>query len=165
MMPLVSLLSGRQTMRWSAVSSRSSSGPRAPPQPGLVGDRAPCPGDRDAPQPRQRSTDQASAPHRVKWLHHLETPATSSTLLVEAITSATLPAGRGHVYIAGEVQVVAAVQRSRTDSNLTRSSPRRTGGVEKPMPIAASLTDWLARAASGVADSVQEHDALARRMR
>jgi hypothetical protein len=38
-------------------------------------------------------------------------------------------------------------------------------GVEKPMPIAASLTDWLARAASGVADSVQEHDALARRMR
>ncbi len=54
----------------------------------------------------------ASAPHQVKWLHHLETPATSSTLLVEAITSATLPAGRGHVYIAGEVQVVAAVQRA-----------------------------------------------------
>jgi hypothetical protein len=112
MMPLVSLLSGRQTMRWSAVSSRSSSGPRAPPQPGLVGDRAPCPGDLDALQPRQRSTDQASAPHQVKWLHYLETPATSSTLLVEAITSATLPAGRGHVYIAGEVQVVAAVQRA-----------------------------------------------------
>jgi NADPH-dependent ferric siderophore reductase len=48
----------------------------------------------------------------VKWLHRGDTPSTSSTLLSDAITSATLPPGRGHVYIAGEVQVVAEVQRA-----------------------------------------------------
>lgn len=52
----------------------------------------------------------ASAADEVQWLHRGDTPAISSTLLVEAITSATLPAGRGHIYIAGEVQVVAEVQ-------------------------------------------------------
>ena len=48
----------------------------------------------------------------VKWLHRGDIPAWSSDALVEAMQSAELPAGRGHVYIAGEVQVVAAVQRA-----------------------------------------------------
>jgi NADPH-dependent ferric siderophore reductase len=48
----------------------------------------------------------------VKWLYRRDRPAWSSNLLVEAVSSADLPAGRGHVYIAGEVQVVAAVQRA-----------------------------------------------------
>jgi NADPH-dependent ferric siderophore reductase len=52
------------------------------------------------------------AAHSVQWLHRGDGPATSSTLLVEAITAAELPPGRGHVYIAGEVQVVAEVQRA-----------------------------------------------------
>ena len=55
---------------------------------------------------------EASRAHEVRWLHRGNTPPISSTLLVEAITSAKLPAGRGHVYIAGEVQVVAEVQRA-----------------------------------------------------
>jgi NADPH-dependent ferric siderophore reductase len=55
---------------------------------------------------------EASGAHEVKWLHRGDTPATSSTLLVEAMSSAKLRAGRGHVYIAGEVQVVAEVQRA-----------------------------------------------------
>jgi NADPH-dependent ferric siderophore reductase len=54
----------------------------------------------------------ASGAHTVRWLQRGDTPATASTLLVEAITTAELPAGRGHVYIAGEVQVVADVQRA-----------------------------------------------------
>jgi NADPH-dependent ferric siderophore reductase len=49
---------------------------------------------------------------RVNWLHRGETGAISSDLLVDAMNSAELPAGRGHVYIAGEVQIVAAVQRA-----------------------------------------------------
>jgi NADPH-dependent ferric siderophore reductase len=48
----------------------------------------------------------------VEWLHRGDTPATASALLVEAMRSAVLPPGRGHVYIAGEVQIVAEVQRA-----------------------------------------------------
>jgi NADPH-dependent ferric siderophore reductase len=48
----------------------------------------------------------------VTWLHRGDTAAISSTMLVEAMITATLPPGRGHVYIAGEVQVVADVQRA-----------------------------------------------------
>jgi NADPH-dependent ferric siderophore reductase len=55
---------------------------------------------------------ESSVTREVNWLQRGETPATSSTLLTEAITSATLPPGRGHLYIAGEVQVVAEVQRA-----------------------------------------------------
>jgi NADPH-dependent ferric siderophore reductase len=57
------------------------------------------------------SIDNGSA-HKVSWFHRGDTPATASNLLVEALNSAELPPGRGHVYIAGEVQVVAAVQRA-----------------------------------------------------
>jgi NADPH-dependent ferric siderophore reductase len=52
------------------------------------------------------------SPQPVTWLHRGETAAISSDLLVDAMTAAELPPGRGHVYIAGEVQVVAAVQRA-----------------------------------------------------
>ena len=48
----------------------------------------------------------------VSWLHRGDAQAISSTMLVDAMSSAELPAGRGHVYIAGEVQIVAAVQRA-----------------------------------------------------
>jgi NADPH-dependent ferric siderophore reductase len=50
--------------------------------------------------------------HQLHWLHRGETPATSSTLLAEAVTSAKLPRGRGHLYIFGEVQTVASLQRA-----------------------------------------------------
>jgi NADPH-dependent ferric siderophore reductase len=53
-----------------------------------------------------------SSTQPVTWLHRGDTQAISSELLVEAVKSAELPAGRGHVYIAGEVQIVAAVQRA-----------------------------------------------------
>ncbi len=53
-----------------------------------------------------------SSPHPVNWLHRGETQAFSSDLLVDAMNSVQLPTGRGHVYIAGEVQIVAAVQRA-----------------------------------------------------
>ncbi|MGI9146038.1 MAG: siderophore-interacting protein [Chloroflexota bacterium] len=54
----------------------------------------------------------AAGVHEVRWLHREATPASESALLVQAITSAQLPPGLGHVYIAGEVQLVAAVQRA-----------------------------------------------------
>jgi NADPH-dependent ferric siderophore reductase len=50
--------------------------------------------------------------HTLNWLHRGETLAWASGLLVESMNSAELPAGRGHVYINGEVQVVNAVQRA-----------------------------------------------------
>jgi NADPH-dependent ferric siderophore reductase len=53
-----------------------------------------------------------SSTQGVKWLHRGETQAIDSEMLVDALNSAELPAGRGHVYIAGEVQIVAAVQRA-----------------------------------------------------
>ncbi len=53
-----------------------------------------------------------SSTQMVNWLHRRDTPTISSNLLVDAVNSAELPAGRGHVYIAGEVQIVAAVQRA-----------------------------------------------------
>jgi NADPH-dependent ferric siderophore reductase len=52
----------------------------------------------------------ATGRHEVHWLHRGEVPATDSNLLVQAVGSMDLPAGRGHIYIAGEVQVVAEVR-------------------------------------------------------
>jgi len=52
----------------------------------------------------------SSSTQPVTWLHRGDTQAISSDLLVDAMNSAELPQGRGHVYIAGEVQIVAAVQ-------------------------------------------------------
>jgi NADPH-dependent ferric siderophore reductase len=50
--------------------------------------------------------------HDVAWLYRGDVPAIRSTMLVDAMTAAELPAGRGHVYIAGEVQIVSAVLRA-----------------------------------------------------
>lgn len=61
----------------------------------------------ELPSPRAGSDTQ-----RVNWLYRGDTPATESTMLVDAMTSAELPDGRGHVYVAGEVQVVSAVLRA-----------------------------------------------------
>jgi NADPH-dependent ferric siderophore reductase len=54
----------------------------------------------------------ASGTHEVTWLHRGDTPAISSDRLVATMQAVDLPAGRGHVYIAGEVQVVNAVLRA-----------------------------------------------------
>jgi NADPH-dependent ferric siderophore reductase len=48
----------------------------------------------------------------VTWLYRGDVPATQSSMLVDAITAADLPEGRGRVYIAGEVQIVNAVLRA-----------------------------------------------------
>ena len=53
-----------------------------------------------------------SATQQVNWLYRGDTPATASTMLLDALISADLPSGRGHVYIAGEVQVVNALLRA-----------------------------------------------------
>ena len=50
--------------------------------------------------------------HDVEWLYRGDVPATSSTMLADAMAAAELPAGRGQVYIAGEVQIVNAVVRA-----------------------------------------------------
>ncbi|MBV9577237.1 MAG: siderophore-interacting protein [Chloroflexi bacterium] len=47
----------------------------------------------------------------VTWLYRGDVPAINSTMLVDAMTTLELPEGRGHVYIAGEVQIVSAVLR------------------------------------------------------
>jgi NADPH-dependent ferric siderophore reductase len=54
----------------------------------------------------------SSTGHEVTWLYRGDTPATASTMLVDTVTAAELPPGRGHVYIAGEVQIVNAVLRA-----------------------------------------------------
>jgi NADPH-dependent ferric siderophore reductase len=48
----------------------------------------------------------------VAWLHRGDVPAIRSTMLIENMTGAELPEGRGRVYIAGEVQIVSAVLRA-----------------------------------------------------
>ena len=48
----------------------------------------------------------------VTWLYRGDVRAIDSTMLVDAITAADLPEGRGHVYIAGEVRIVSAVLRA-----------------------------------------------------
>jgi NADPH-dependent ferric siderophore reductase len=60
-----------------------------------------------------RADELPTEAREVRWLHRGEgVPAIASGLLVEAMTSAELPPGRGHVYIAGEVQVIADIQRA-----------------------------------------------------
>jgi NADPH-dependent ferric siderophore reductase len=59
-----------------------------------------------------------STSHQVEWLYRGDTPATDSTRLVDAMIAAELPDGRGHLYIAGEVQVVNAVLRAALERGL-----------------------------------------------
>jgi NADPH-dependent ferric siderophore reductase len=48
----------------------------------------------------------------VTWLYRGDVPAISSSMLLDAMTSAELPEGRGRVYIAGEVRVVNAIVKA-----------------------------------------------------
>jgi NADPH-dependent ferric siderophore reductase len=75
-----------------------------------------------------------SGDHQVTWLHRRDVPATASTLLDETFGSATLPTGRGHVYIFGEVQRVAAMQRAALARGLTpdQLSVKAYWGRSKP---------------------------------
>jgi NADPH-dependent ferric siderophore reductase len=72
-----------------------------------------------SPEDELPSSVPGSATQQVIWLYRGETPATASTMLVDAITSADLPSGRGHVYIAGEVQIVNAILRAALARGLT----------------------------------------------
>ncbi len=69
----------------------------------------------------------------VRWLVRGELPAIQSTLLVEAMNTVELPAGRGHVYIAGEVQIVSAVLRAALARGLSMEqlSPKAYWGRGK----------------------------------
>lgn len=71
--------------------------------------------------------------HDVRWLYRGEEAAWQSTGLLEAISGSDLPAGRGHVYIAGEVQVVGAVQRAALGRGLAMEqlSPKAYWGRGK----------------------------------
>jgi NADPH-dependent ferric siderophore reductase len=54
------------------------------------------------------SDELPSSASGVTWLYRGDVPAIQSRILVDAMTAADLPEGRGHVYIAGEVQIVNA---------------------------------------------------------
>jgi NADPH-dependent ferric siderophore reductase len=58
------------------------------------------------------SDELPSSVEGVTWLYRGDVPAIQSSMLVDAMAAAELPSGRGHVYIAGEVQVVNAVVRA-----------------------------------------------------
>jgi NADPH-dependent ferric siderophore reductase len=75
----------------------------------------------------------SSTSHPVEWLYRGDTPAIASTTLVDAMAAAELPDGRGHVYIAGEVQVVNAVLRAALGRGLTADqvSPKAYWGRGK----------------------------------
>jgi NADPH-dependent ferric siderophore reductase len=57
--------------------------------------------------------DQVGDDNRIQWLYRgADKPAWASDLLAERMAAVELPAGRGHIYINGEVQIVAAVQKA-----------------------------------------------------
>jgi NADPH-dependent ferric siderophore reductase len=55
--------------------------------------------------------DAAGAGVSWTWLHRDGRPANDAAVLLAAIQSLDLPAGRGHAYIAGEASVVAALRK------------------------------------------------------
>lgn len=69
----------------------------------------------------------------VTWLYRGDVPAIRSTMLVEAMTAAELPEGRGHVYVAGEVQIVSAVLKAALARGLSAEqiSPKAYWGRGK----------------------------------
>jgi NADPH-dependent ferric siderophore reductase len=75
----------------------------------------------------------SSTSHPVEWLYRGDAPAITSTMLVDAMAAAELPDGRGHVYIAGEVQVVNAILRAALGRGLTpdQVSPKAYWGRGK----------------------------------
>lgn len=78
--------------------------------------------------------DKIADDSRIEWLYRgADKPAWSSELLAEAMRSVELPTGRGQVYINGEVQIVAAVQRAGLARGLEASqlSPKAYWGRGK----------------------------------
>jgi NADPH-dependent ferric siderophore reductase len=76
----------------------------------------------------------ASGKHEVLWLHRgVEVPAWSSTGLRKAVESLQVPSGRGHVYVAGEVQMVAALREALVARGLVpeQLSPKAYWGRAK----------------------------------
>jgi NADPH-dependent ferric siderophore reductase len=69
----------------------------------------------------------------VTWLYRGDVSAIQSTMLVDAMTAAELPEGRGHVYIAGEVQIVNAIVKAALARGLepTQLSPKAYWGRGK----------------------------------
>ena len=51
-------------------------------------------------------------PQAVRWLHRRAAPDGAASRLGQALANFTLPPGRGHLYIAGEVQMVAALREA-----------------------------------------------------
>jgi NADPH-dependent ferric siderophore reductase len=72
--------------------------------------------------------------HRVRWLYRGHTTITDSTLLEDAMASTELLPGRGHVYIAGEVQRVAAIRDAALGRGLAAEqlSPKAYWGRGRP---------------------------------
>lgn len=57
--------------------------------------------------------DRVSDDKRIEWLHRgADKPAWASEMLADTVARVELPTGRGHIYINGEVQIVAAVQKA-----------------------------------------------------
>jgi NADPH-dependent ferric siderophore reductase len=78
--------------------------------------------------------DQLASDPRVTWLPRgADVSPLASDRLVEAMRSVDLPEGRGHVYFAGEVQIVLAVQRVALERGLEQSqlSPKAYWGRGK----------------------------------
>ena len=94
-----------------------------------------------------------SSTQQVNWLHRGETQASSSDLLVDAMNSVELPAGRGHVYIAGEVQIVAAVQRAALARGLApdQLSPKAYWGRGKSNANTGDCIERITRSTSAIA--------------
>jgi NADPH-dependent ferric siderophore reductase len=60
----------------------------------------------------QLATAGLAGQHQINRLHRGELPPTASSLLEQALDSAEFPRGHGHVYIFGEVQRIAGLQRA-----------------------------------------------------
>src|SRR4051794_22394268 len=56
--------------------------------------------------------------HQVTWLHRGAASARSSTLLKDALQAFDFPAGRGHVYLNGEVVLVSDLKRAVVERGL-----------------------------------------------
>jgi NADPH-dependent ferric siderophore reductase len=83
--------------------------------------------------PRDELGSSAGGVHQVEWLYRGDTSAMASTMLRDTMIAADLPEGRGHVYIAGEVQVVNGVLHAAIERGLEREqiSPKAYWGRGK----------------------------------
>lgn len=86
-----------------------------------------------SPEDELPSSMSGNGQHVLTWLYRGDTPAIESTMLAEAVTAADLPEGRGHVYIAGEVQIVNSIVRAALARGLTpdQLSPKAYWGRGK----------------------------------